>query len=102
MAREAHFKNDMSLMAPLMDTDLLLIDDLGVEPLMDNITLVYLYNLINERQTRNRHTIYSTNLKKDEIWNRYTERIASRLLDPRQVKVLPFVGQDVRRREVSQ
>ncbi|MBQ8537072.1 MAG: ATP-binding protein [Clostridia bacterium] len=102
MAREAHFKNDMSLMAPLMEADLLLVDDLGVEPLMDNITLVYLYNLVNERQTRSRHTIYSTNLTKDELWDRYSERIASRLLDPRQTKVLPFLGQDVRRREVNQ
>lgn len=101
IAREAHFKNDMSLMAPLMDTDLLLIDDLGIEPLMDNITLVYLYNLINERQIRNRHTIYSTNLTKDEIWDRYSERIASRLLAPRQTKVIPFLGKDVRRREVQ-
>ena len=100
-AREAHFKNDMSLMAPFMEADLLLVDDLGVEPQMENVTLVYLYNLINERQTRGLHTIYSTNLSKDELWDRYSERIASRLLDPRQVKVLPFTGKDVRRREVK-
>lgn len=101
LAREAHFKNDMSLLAPLMEAELLLVDDLGVEPLMENITVVYLYNLVNERQARGRHTIYSTNLTKDELWSRYTERLTSRLLDPRQTRVLPFAGRDVRRREVT-
>ena len=97
LAREAHFKNDMSILAPLMEADLLLVDDLGVEPMMENITVVYLYNLINERQTRGLNTIYSTNLTKDELWARYTERLTSRLLDTRQTQVLPFIGQDVRR-----
>lgn len=97
LAREAHFKNDMSILAPLMETELLLVDDLGVEPMMENITVVYLYNLINERQTRGLNTVYSTNLTKDELWARYTERLTSRLLDTRQTQVLPFIGQDVRR-----
>jgi len=102
MAREAHFNNDMSLLAPLMEADLLLIDDLGVEPLMENITITYLYHLINERQARGRHTVISSNLTVNELQTRYTERIASRLTDPMQVKMIVLKGRDVRRREVGQ
>ena len=41
---------------------LLLIDDLGTEPLMENITVTQLFNLLNERQNRGKHTVISTNL----------------------------------------
>ena len=49
-------------MDTLMDTDVLMIDDMGVEPLMENITIVQWFNLINERQLRGKGTVISTNL----------------------------------------
>ena len=98
LARRAHFQNDPAEMESLMDVDLLLIDDLGTEPMMENITIPYLYNLINTRQQSGKHTVITTNLQKDEIKSRYTERIASRLLNSRQCHVMAFVGEDVRRR----
>lgn len=98
LARRAHFQNEPAEMDSLMAADLLLIDDLGTEPMMENITIPYLYNLINERQQNNKHTVITTNLSKDEIKSRYTERVASRLLDSRQCQVMAFVGEDVRRR----
>ncbi len=98
LARKAHFQNDLGEMESLMEVELLLIDDLGTEPMMENVTIPYIYNLINERQQKNLHTVITTNLSKDELKSRYTERIASRLLDPRQCHVMAFVGEDVRRR----
>lgn len=98
LSRKTHFQNDLTQMQALFDADLLMIDDLGTEPMMENITIPYLYNLINERQQNGLNTVLTTNLSKDEIKIRYTERIASRLLDTRQCGVMAFVGGDVRKR----
>ena len=62
-----------------LTADILLIDDLGTEPILKNVTLEYLYNLINTRQIHNRPTFISTNLSLDNILTRYDERIFSRL-----------------------
>ena len=77
--------------------DVLMIDDMGVEPLMENITIVQWFNLINERQLRGKGTVISTNLNVEELRRRYTERITSRLMDGKQCMLLQFLGDDVRR-----
>ena len=84
-------------MESLMEADVLMIDDLGTEPFMENITIVQLFNLLNERQLANRATIISTNLNEKDLRERYTERVASRLLDKRTCTVIPFAGEDIRR-----
>ena len=99
LARKAYFSNDGGEMDTLMETDVLMLDDLGSEPLMENITIVQLFNLINERQTAGRGTVLSTNLTVKELQGRYTERIVSRLMDPRQCTLLQFMGSDIRRRK---
>lgn len=97
IARRAYFSGNTGELDSLMETDVLLLDDLGSEPLMENITIVQFFNLINERQQSRRGTVLSTNLTVKELRERYTERIASRLLDKRQCALLMFVGDDVRR-----
>ena len=97
-ARAAYFSNDRELLRPLMEAPLLLIDDLGTEPLMENITVTQLFNLLNERQNANRHTVISTNLSFTELRTRYTERISSRLMNSSDCKHLNFIGEDVRKR----
>ncbi len=97
-ARKAYFSNQTEGMDALMDADVLMIDDMGSEPLMENITIVQWFNLINERQLRGKGTVISTNLMEDELRRRYTERIASRLFDRTQCTLLQFLGDDVRRR----
>lgn len=94
--RKAYFDNNASLLDSLIAVPLLLIDDLGTEPLMENITVTQLFNLLNERQNRKAHTVISTNLTIPELKKRYTERIASRLLDESRCKLLKFIGDDVR------
>ncbi len=96
-ARKAYFGGSTDAMESLMTTDVLLLDDLGSEPLMENITIVQLFNLINERRSTGRGTVYSTNLNERELRQRYTERIASRLTDKRKCDLLLFRGDDVRR-----
>lgn len=65
--------------ADLLTADIVLIDDLGTEPILKNITVEYLYNLINTRQINNLPTFITTNLTFDNILSRYDERIFSRL-----------------------
>lgn len=96
--RKAYFENNSDILQPLMDAPLLLVDDLGTEPLMENITVTQLFNLLNERQNAGRHTILSTNLNLEELRLRYTERIVSRLLDETHCRVIKFIGEDVRER----
>jgi len=97
VARKAYFSGQMTELDSIMEADVLLLDDLGSEPLMENITIVQLFNLINERQTAGRGTVISTNLNVRELRERYTERIASRLTDKRQCTQVVFMGDDIRR-----
>jgi len=74
----------------------LLIDDLGTEPILKNVTKEYLYNLINIRQINNRATMISTNLSLDNILNRYDERIFSRLANKSLSTTIQLLSRDKR------
>ena len=75
------------------ECDLLIIDDLGTE-MINQFSVSTLYNLLNDRLSRRKPTVVSTNLSKDEIQKKYTDRITSRMLG--EYQVLFFVGTDVR------
>lgn len=96
IARNSYFDGDDS-MDELMNAPVLMIDDLGSEPLMKNITVEQLFHLIDERQNHHLSTIISSNLTMEELQERYTERITSRLSDPRKCMKLMLVGRDLRR-----
>ena len=98
VARKAYFENSSDKLAEMMNAPILLIDDLGTEPMMQNITIEQLFNLLNERQMNRRHTVISTNLTMTEFKERYTERIASRLMDESSWRRLVFTGSDVRKK----
>ena len=94
MLRKSYFENDGSA-AELTDAEILMIDDLGSEPLMQNVTIEQLFYLLNERQNRGLSTVVSTNLDMAKFRERYTERIASRLRGDR-CKILSLMGRDIR------
>lgn len=96
--RQQHFTNDDKFdgFAALIEAPLLLIDDLGTEPMMRNITVEYLFTLLNERAAAKRHTVVATNLTPAQIMERYGERVASRLLDRTCTAALLFRGKDLR------
>ena len=98
VARKAYFENSSEKLAEMMNARVLLIDDLGTEPMLQNVTIEQLFNLINERQLNRRHTVISTNLTMAELKERYTERIASRLMDESSWRRLVFTGSDVRKK----
>lgn len=76
---DIEFKEEF--LSPALESDLLIIDDLGMEVIYKNVTLDYLYLVFNERLVSGKHTVITTNLTPDEIINRYGERIFSRLMN---------------------
>lgn len=96
--RQAYFSYGQEDDSSLYSVQLLLIDDLGTEPMWENITVEQLFALIDGRLTMGKHTVISTNLTPGEMQARYTERIASRLFDRRTCQALRFLGADVRKR----
>lgn len=94
--RASVFDRSPDSFTSLLEVPLLLLDDLGVEPLFNNLTVENLFTLVNERSLAGLHTIISTNLQLDELRARYTERVASRLLDKRSTVIIRFNGRDVR------
>lgn len=98
--RQQHIGNDPAFdgFSALIEAPLLLVDDLGTEPMMRNITVEYLFTLLNERSANRRHTVIATNLSPVELKERYGERVASRLLDRTSCGSIQFTGRDLRRR----
>ncbi len=80
------------------DCDLLIIDDLGTEP-VTQYTVSVLYNLINTRSMNRRPILMSTNLSLSEMQKKYGDRIASRLFG--ESIVLKFVGKDIRLQKIG-
>ena len=95
IVRKAYFSNEENA-GEISEIEVLMIDDLGSEPLMQNVTVEQLFNLLNERQNRGLSTVVSTNLTMPELQGRYTERIASRLRDKNNWKVITLEGKDIR------
>lgn len=75
------------------ECDLLIIDDLGTE-MINQFSVSTLYNLLNDRLSRKKPTIVSTNLSKDDINKKYTDRITSRMFG--EYKIVFFAGTDIR------
>ena len=84
------------IFATLTETDVLLIDDLGTEPVFNGVTAQLLFSLINERIVNKKQTFVTTNLSLNDIRERYDERIFSRLMDKEKSIVLEMSGKDLR------
>ncbi len=77
----------------LENCDLLILDDLGTE-LVTSYVVSALYTLINTRLTAKKQTIISTNLSVDDIGERYSAPILSRIRGD--YEEMRFVGTDIR------
>ena len=97
--RKKHFgaADDSDKFDEIIDSPLLVIDDLGTEPMLKNITVEYLFTLLNERNAANRHTLVATNLSHNGIQERYGERVASRLFDNGRNMLIIMKGTDLRK-----
>lgn len=86
-----------ALLHDVLTCDLLVIDDLGTEPMLKNVTVEYLLLVLEERQMHERATLLTTNLSGENILNRYGERIYSRLSHKQCSLMLELKGNDLRR-----
>ncbi|MEL7604014.1 MAG: ATP-binding protein [Bacillota bacterium] len=82
--------------APFLTAPMLLIDDLGTEPMMQNITLEYLFSILNERRNGALHTVVASNLTVDKLQERYGERVFSRLVSADDTQLLQLTGENLR------
>lgn len=71
----------VDLFTPMLDCDLLVLDDLGTETILKNITREYLFTIINERWLRKKYTVITTNLTSAQLQERYGEAVFSRICD---------------------
>lgn len=77
----------------LLDCDLLILDDLGAE-FTTQFTVASIYNIINTRLLKELPVIISTNLSSQEMEQKYSKRITSRVISC----YIPFLflGKDIR------
>ena len=80
----------------ILSPELLIVDDLGTEPLLKNVTKEYLYVLVTERQASGKTTVFTTNLGPDHLLERYGERVFSRITDKSQSRLIKLEGKDLR------
>ena len=87
---------DSKIIDSILNTDLLIIDDLGTE-YMNNVKFAELFNVINTRllnQNKVTKTIISTNLSLKNLYATYDERIVSRIIG--NYDICYFFGEDIR------
>ncbi len=77
----------------LYESDLLILDDLGAE-FSTAYTNAALFDILNSRLITNKKTIINTNLSMQELSDRYSERVISRIMGSYQA--LQFIGEDLR------
>lgn len=77
----------------LYSCDLLIIDDLGTE-YTNSFVSSELYNILNTRMRERKSTVISTNLNLQELTERYSDRISTRIFA--EYKVYNFYGDNIR------
>ena len=85
-----------SYLSPLVNCDVLFVDDLGTEPNIKNVTLNYLFVVLSERERFGKPIVVSTNLLPENILDKYGERIYSRLNSNLNSLVVFVDGDDLR------
>lgn len=81
------------LMEDLYYCDLLIIDDLGTE-LTNSFVASELFSILNERHIRKKATVISSNLSLEELRDRYSDRIFSRITS--NFEICKITGPDIR------
>ena len=75
---------------------LFVLDDLGSEPVIPNVSNEWLFAVINERLLHGLPTVVVTNLDYETIGRRYGDRLLSRFCDQQSTRQLRLIGKDLR------
>lgn len=77
----------------IYDCDLLIIDDLGTE-MTNSFVQTQLFDCINDRILKEKHTIISSNLSVEDLQTRYSERVFSRVVSS--YTIIRLYAKDIR------
>ena len=91
LAKEAE---KAEIWAPLVECDLLVLDDLGAEPTITNVTANYLNCILNERTEST--TCFTSNLSPDQLRDKYGDRVFSRISHKKRSAIMVLKGKDLR------
>lgn len=80
----------------LMQVEFLVFDDLGSEPPVNDLIAQYFYMLIEERMSRKKSWVITSNLSMENLRDRYGMRTFSRLFDKQNTHAILLNGQDLR------
>jgi len=75
---------------------LLILDDLGSEALIPNVSEEAIFSLLNERLMKKLPTVVATNLSIAALQERYGERVCSRLTDRHTSQAILLTGKNLR------
>lgn len=92
----AKLNDKNKILDPLLTCDLLVIDDLGSENKMKNVTIEYLYLVLDTRLRNNLKTIITTNLTPEQVQDVYEDRVFSRIFNKQVSVVINMTGNDLR------
>jgi DNA replication protein DnaC len=81
----------------MMKTDLLVLDDIGLRGTTESLQNE-IYEIIDERDTNERATIFTSNVPLDQIAELLNEQIASRIEG--MTHAIPFTGKDNRKKSL--
>ena len=90
------FSANTSPLPRFTQVPLLVLDDLGTEPMIPNVTAETLFAIADQRNASRLATVYISNLNADELAERYGERTASRILDAAISRSIIFEGESLR------
>ena len=79
--------------SPLLECDLLIIDDLGTE-YHSELSASRLFYCINDRMLRGKSCVISTNLDLKTLRDHYSERLFSRIISS--YRIIKLYGRDIR------
>lgn len=83
---------------PYLSSDFLILDDLGTEAMVPNVTIETFFRILNERTASSLPTVIITNLSVEEMQTRYDERVSSRLTDTSVTTIVALRGDNLRTR----
>ena len=83
---------------PFLSAKLLVLDDLGTEAMVPNVTVETVFRILNERSASLLPTVLITNLDRDGLFERYGERVASRMIDGALTSIVLLRGDNLRTR----
>lgn len=84
------------ILSKYLDSEILVIDDLGTEIRNPYVTNNFLYQVLNERKNKHLPTIITSNLDLKDLQDYYDERVSSRIIDKATSICLQIKGADLR------